>query len=145
MRFDPNIFRHSGIWGAADKSVLNNIHNKKTPFNLGRPLFLFRVLRNKFRPAGHTDCVLYRSDVNTSITCSASNNNLSTPLQTTSYINIKCKSSFLKELKHLCVMDILTALPFGRDELYWKLYLTLLIRKTKPSFIILLYNAILHK
>ncbi len=26
--FDPSILRHSGIWGAADEAVLNNVHNK---------------------------------------------------------------------------------------------------------------------
>jgi hypothetical protein len=27
--FDPSIFRHSGIWGAADEAVLNTVHRKK--------------------------------------------------------------------------------------------------------------------
>ncbi len=27
--FDPSILRHSGIWGAADDAVLNNVHKKK--------------------------------------------------------------------------------------------------------------------
>jgi hypothetical protein len=26
--FDPSIFRHSGIWGAADEAVLNKVHRK---------------------------------------------------------------------------------------------------------------------
>ncbi len=26
--FDPSIFRHRGIWGAADEAVLNNVHKK---------------------------------------------------------------------------------------------------------------------
>ncbi len=26
--FDPSILRHSGIWGSADKAVLNNVHKK---------------------------------------------------------------------------------------------------------------------
>ncbi len=26
--FDPSIFRHSGIWGAADEAVLNTVHRK---------------------------------------------------------------------------------------------------------------------
>ncbi len=33
--FDPSIRRHSGIWGAADEAVLNNVHEKekkKSPF-----------------------------------------------------------------------------------------------------------------
>jgi hypothetical protein len=25
---DPSILRHSGIWGAADEAVLNNVHKK---------------------------------------------------------------------------------------------------------------------
>ncbi len=33
LGFDPTIFRHSGIWGAADEAVLNNVHKniKKNP------------------------------------------------------------------------------------------------------------------
>jgi hypothetical protein len=27
--FDPSILRHSGIWGAADKAVLNNVLKKR--------------------------------------------------------------------------------------------------------------------
>jgi hypothetical protein len=27
--FDPSILQHSGIWGAADEAVLNNVHLKK--------------------------------------------------------------------------------------------------------------------
>jgi hypothetical protein len=29
--FDPSILRHSGIWGAADAAVLNNVHLKNKP------------------------------------------------------------------------------------------------------------------
>ncbi len=29
LGFDPLILRHSGIWGAADKAVLNTLHRKK--------------------------------------------------------------------------------------------------------------------
>ncbi len=29
--FDPNILRYSGIWGAADEAVLNNVHKRKNP------------------------------------------------------------------------------------------------------------------
>jgi hypothetical protein len=28
LRFDPSILRHSGIWGSADKTVLNNVRKK---------------------------------------------------------------------------------------------------------------------
>ncbi len=31
--FDPSIFRHSGIWGAADKAVLNTVHRRKNQKN----------------------------------------------------------------------------------------------------------------
>ncbi len=27
--FDPSIFRHSGLWGAADEAVLKNVHKRK--------------------------------------------------------------------------------------------------------------------
>jgi hypothetical protein len=84
----------------ADKVVLNNAHKKfkKLPLTLAaRSPFLEFCGLNFGQLA---ILVMCRNDVNTSITCSASNNNLSTPLQTTSYINIKCKSSFLKELKN---------------------------------------------
>ncbi len=29
MGFDPSILRHSGIWGAGDEAVLNNVHSWK--------------------------------------------------------------------------------------------------------------------
>ncbi len=29
--FDPSVLRHSGIWGAADEAVLNNVHPKNPP------------------------------------------------------------------------------------------------------------------
>jgi hypothetical protein len=29
--FDPSILRHSGIWGAADEAVVNNVYRKKIP------------------------------------------------------------------------------------------------------------------
>ncbi len=32
-RYDPSILRHSGIWGAADKAVLNILHEKKKSKN----------------------------------------------------------------------------------------------------------------
>ncbi len=33
--FDPIILQHSGIWGAADEAVLNNVHkNKKSKKSL---------------------------------------------------------------------------------------------------------------
>jgi hypothetical protein len=36
--FDPSILRHSGIWGAADETVLNIVHKKKKVF--------FEILNN---------------------------------------------------------------------------------------------------
>ncbi len=32
-RFDPSMLRRSGIWGAADEAVLNNVHKKKKKKN----------------------------------------------------------------------------------------------------------------
>jgi hypothetical protein len=33
--FDPNILRHSGIWGAAAEAVLNNVHRKRKKKRIG--------------------------------------------------------------------------------------------------------------
>jgi hypothetical protein len=43
--FDPGILGHSGIWGAADKAVLNNVHNIVQKI----PLLQFRVCLSKDR------------------------------------------------------------------------------------------------
>jgi hypothetical protein len=50
--FDPSILRHSGIWGAADKAVLNNVHKKKNPKRSPLRYFWdrFTVARCRCRP-----------------------------------------------------------------------------------------------
>ncbi len=48
--FDPSILRHSGIWGAADEAVLNNVHKKKkvkkSPL---KKLYVFRYMEKDIK------------------------------------------------------------------------------------------------
>jgi hypothetical protein len=51
--FDPSILRHSGIWGAADEAVLNNLHkkenkSKKSPFLYITVLKLINTVAKKW-------------------------------------------------------------------------------------------------
>ncbi len=45
-RFDPSILRNSGIWGAPDEAVLNNVHKKRKKIEKNPPPFLCFVTQN---------------------------------------------------------------------------------------------------
>ncbi len=47
-RFDPSILPHSGIWGAADEAVLNNVHKKRKKSKKSSFIFLEWTVMSSF-------------------------------------------------------------------------------------------------